>query len=116
MLLPSSGGARSSALPWVTGGLATAALGASIALNLNSWADYRQLKATCGVDRTCTPAQLEGVQTQVTVSAVLLGAAGVGYALTAWQLLFGQPDQRHSPVVVVTPGPTGAWATFSSTF
>ena len=84
--------------PWVGVGV-TAALGvATIVEGLSARSSFNNLQGTCGVTRTCTDSQVDGVRSKATVTNVLLGLTAASAAATGVVFYFSYSGAREAGV------------------
>ena len=93
--------------PWPTaiaGGVALAAIGASIGVGASAKSDADHLRATCAP--ACAHSDVSSVDTRVVVSDVLLGA-GVAAAAVAVVFVFVGRGRAEAPVAALRATPEG---------
>ena len=87
----SSGGVP--ALTWIFGGVALAALGTALALDVAQALDYDHLSATCGGH--CAPSQVDHVGTERWIAGVSAGVGALSLAAAAY-FYFARPTAHAS--------------------
>jgi tetratricopeptide (TPR) repeat protein len=84
--------------PWIGTGV-TVALGiATIVEGLSARSSFHDLQGTCGKTKTCTDSQVDGAESKVTATNVLLGVTAVSAAATGVLFVFSYPGGKETGI------------------
>lgn len=106
--------------PFVVGGVGVAATAAWATLGLLAMDETNTLRDTCGVTKTCDPADVDAAHTKAIASDVFLGVAGASFvsSVILFVVLMPSDDDAAPKTVSVVPlvGPEFLGAHLSASF